>query len=294
MHLRTNILTILLFLGVATTLAAQATGTGVLVIAHGTDRGVWNESVKARLGLLDLPWPVEIGFLSSPHGNTIQEAVTRLERRGAKWIVAVPMFVSSFSGHYREIEYYLGVRQDKPDHVQAEPVKARAKFHLTKSIDYDPLISSVLVRRAAMLARAPARETVVLVAHGPNDDQDNKLWLEVLSRYAADLKKVGGFANAVGLTLRDDAPDEVRDAATKELRDTVRRGAEEGGTVVIPVLIGSGMVQREIRNRLQGLEYALYPEGLIESDAMLEWVTLKVARALDAKLSTSAVLRSQN
>jgi hypothetical protein len=76
--------------------------------------------------------------------------------------------------------------------------------------------------------------------------------------------------------------------ATMRLREAVERGAADGGAIVIPFLIGSGMVQRSSESRLEGFEYAVCGDGLIESDAMLEWLTLKVARALDTRLASGA------
>ena len=65
-------------------------------------------------------------------------------------------------------------------------------------------------------------ESVVLVAHGPNNEEANRHWLEMLRSFADRLKAKGSFRVVKGLTLREDAPKKVRARATRDLRATVK------------------------------------------------------------------------
>ena len=74
---------------------------GILVIAHGSPRETWCEPVRevVRSVASELPYPVELGFLEFVPNETINTAVDRLNEHNVTKIVAVPLFISSHSGH---------------------------------------------------------------------------------------------------------------------------------------------------------------------------------------------------
>ena len=87
---------------------------GVLVIAHGSPSESWCSPVRNATDEVDLPCPVELGFLEFVPNETINLAVERLDDAGVTKIIAVPLFVSSHSSHIQEIEYVLGLRETLP------------------------------------------------------------------------------------------------------------------------------------------------------------------------------------
>ena len=87
---------------------------GVLVIAHGSPSESWCSPVRNATDEVDLPYPVELGFLEFVQNETINLAVERLDDAGVTEIIAVPLFVSSHSSHIQEIEYVLGLRETLP------------------------------------------------------------------------------------------------------------------------------------------------------------------------------------
>ncbi|MGB7000430.1 MAG: CbiX/SirB N-terminal domain-containing protein [Halobacteriota archaeon] len=54
------------------------------------------------------------GFLEFVPNETINIAVHKLDEAGVTKIIAVPLFISSHSGHIGEIEYVLGLREELP------------------------------------------------------------------------------------------------------------------------------------------------------------------------------------
>jgi sirohydrochlorin ferrochelatase/formylmethanofuran dehydrogenase subunit E len=200
--------------------------TGILVVAHGSPREMWCAPVRAAAHNVDLPYPVELGFLEFAPGETINAAVDRLDKHGVKKIIAVPLFVSSHSDHIAEVEYVLGLRDSLPGaHSASEmgvmssaderagmitfasgkevmrsvvqrgdkyfisrvavaghpggdeeeelvPVKTDAAITLTGAIDDHWLVGEILADRARALSTNPEGETVVLVAHGADNETD--------------------------------------------------------------------------------------------------------------------------
>ena len=87
-------------------------GTGVLLLAHGGS-AQWNDNVRALASRVDKDMPTEVAFGMATRAN-IQTAVDALAARGVKAIVAVPLFVSSYSSVVTSTEYLLGLRPEAP------------------------------------------------------------------------------------------------------------------------------------------------------------------------------------
>lgn len=256
----------------STTVPAQPSDA-LLVVAHGARTPGWNDRVIRAVDQIDWPGPKGVAFLMvSPPEYALDKVVTRLDEAGVSRIIVVPLLVSSFSGHYEEIRYYVGQRKDPPEHVHYDPLKTKAKLVLTPAMDNHPLVSQILIEQVRPLVNAGSRESLILVAHGPNEDDENARWLKCLRPHADRLQRAYRFRGVEVVTLRDDAPKPVRDAATEHLRAVVRAAAADSRVVVVPVLISVGHIQRQIQERLQGLEYVMSESGLADHPLMGEWI----------------------
>jgi sirohydrochlorin ferrochelatase len=274
----------------------SADRAGVLLLAHGGSKA-WNDHVSALAAKVDGTLPTEVAFGMASRA-AIQEAVDRLAARGVTRITAVPLFVSSHSSVITSTEYLLGLRAEAPPELaifarmthggggghdahaaHAAPADPAARVTLpvpvrmTKALDADAAVSDVLITRAREISRDPAREAIVLVAHGPVRDEENRLWLRDLAVHVDRLKQAVPFASVEALTVRDDAPAPIRDAATAELRAVVSRQIGEGRRVlIVPVLLSFGGIEAGIRKRLEGLDYTMATKGLIPDDRFIAWV----------------------
>ncbi len=258
----------------------------LLVVAHGARHGEWNQRVARLVEQVNWPGPVGVAFLmEAPPEHALDTVAARLDQAGVERIVVVPLLLSSFSGHYEELRYYVGQRAEPPEHVHYAPLHTRAKLVLTPAMDDHPLVSQILADQVRPLIAEPSRESVVLVAHGPNEEDDNQRWLERLGRHARPLRETYGFQRVEVVTLRDDAPKAVRDAATEHLRATVQAAAADSRVLVVPVLISVGRIQQQIRERLQGLDYVMSESGLAEHPLAAEWV---LQQALEVRATAAA------
>ena len=290
-----------LFLATAAMPAAQqAPTTGILLLAHGGNPA-WNDNVRAISAATDRTMPTEVAFGMATRAN-IQSAIDKLSTRGVTRIVAVPLFVSSHSSVITSTEYLLGLRRDMPAdlvrfakmshgaggghdehaaHTSPEdgtkPVTSSVPLLMTPALDAHPTVAAIVTSRAASISRAPSSETVILVAHGPVDDATNERWLVSLRSVAERVRAAGGYATVDGLTVRDDAPAPIRDAATAELRALVERRTKSTRVLIVPVLLSYGGIEEGIRKRLAGLEYAIATQALAPDDRLVEWV-LEMAR----------------
>lgn len=270
-----------LVVAATTAIAADNSTTALMVVAHGSLNTNWNNRVIQTVAKLDWSGPKAVALLTSPSPeNKLEQVAAQLDQSGVKRIVVVPLLVSSFSGHYEEIRYYVGQRQDLPhtgeeadaEHVTAGPIKTKAPLFLTTAMDGHPLVSQILADDLKPFIKDAGKQSVVLVAHGPNEDAENAQWLKHLNAHAQRLKDQFGLRRVEAVTLRDDAPDPIRNAATAQLRATVAKAKSDSQVLVLPVLISVGHIQKEIQKRLEGLEFTMIEGGLANHPLATEWV----------------------
>lgn len=144
---------------------------------------------------LDLRCPTEVAFgMADP--QSIHAAVQRLEARGAQDIAVVPLFVSSHSPIIGNSRYILRLQAELSKTSRLRHlgrVSSTAHFHFASAMDGHMLISEILLERGRALAQVPAQATVVLIAHGPNDEEENRPWLKDMETHARFLRQRGGF-----------------------------------------------------------------------------------------------------
>lgn len=282
---------------------AFAEGKGILLLAHGGS-AQWNGHVTALAKQVNDTIPTEVAFGMATRA-TIQSGVDRLAARGVKQVVAVPLFISSWSSIITSTEYLLGLRKDAPadlavfakmSHGQpaatgatataghrghgaeptidgTKPISSSVPIRLTAALNDHPIVADILTSRARTISKNSAEEAVILVAHGPNDDEDNRRWLAAMASLA---RRIGGqerFASIDYLTVRDDAEKAVRDQATGELRGLVEKRIGEGRRVlIVPLLVSFGGIDRGVRQRLEGLTYTMPAAALAPDDRLVTWV----------------------
>lgn len=277
---------------------ARPARPGILLLAHG-GAPAWNDNVLAIARDLGATHPTEVAFGMATRAN-IQAAADKLAAKGATEIVAVPLFVSSHSSVVRSTEYLLGLRPDAPadlarfakmshgnghgapagghaahaahaaNDLGTTPIVTTLPVRMTDALNRHALLGAIVADRARAISTAPAREAVILVAHGPVPDADNALWLADMRALAAH---VTGYASVDILSLRDDAPAPVRDAATADLRAKVTDARGQGRDVlIVPVLLSYGGIERGLKARLEGLEYRIPRQGIAPDARLADWV----------------------
>ena len=283
---------------------SYADGPGILLLAHGGS-AEWNAQVAKLAAAVDRTKPTEVAFGMATRAN-IQAAVDRLAARGVSEIVAVPLFVSSWSSVITSTEYLLRQRPEAPPELAIyakmnhstpggghdahagpadsapdprSPVNTPVTVRMTAALNDHPIVSDILTSRARAMSRTPAQEAVIVVAHGPNADEENRRWLADMASLAGRVARAERFASVDYLTLRDDAPKPVRDRATAELRDLVTRHVGAGRRVlVVPLLISFGGIERGLRERLNGLDYTMASAALMPDDRLVTWVLTMAER----------------
>jgi sirohydrochlorin cobaltochelatase len=274
---------------------AQTQHTGLLIVAHGATPA-WNARVRETVA--QVKWergPVAVAFLMGEEGDTAgwSAGVKSLIARGATDAIVVPLMISTFGDHVRQIEYYAGLRAKVPaglaDHDHRDPAMTTSiPMKVTGGIDAAPELGAILLDAWRALSAKDRARPVLLLAHGPQTEDDAAHW-------SRDLGTVGQVLSAGGLTgemrialVRDDAAAEVRAAAIAAARDTIAAMARrtQDSVVVIPVLISTGSLDRlKLPGELAGVPAAMRPAPLAPSPRLARWIERVAADALVGRVS---------
>lgn len=266
---------------------------GILVLAHGSsnhdhDHGVqniswhdnpskseWDDTILEMVGEASqqIPYPVEVAFGMWDQKN-FQEGVTILANQGVCELIVLPLFISDHSDVIRAQKYQFHVTENNPlpfDPGRLTIPSSIQKVIFKSALNDDLHLSTVIANRAEAISKDPSREDLILVAHGPNGDEDDLLWIKDLSIHASRIQTP--FHNIHLLTLRDDAPEEIRNRKTKELQDIVKKAVAENRTpLIVPVLLAPGGIEDGLEERLHGLSYILSPKMLAPDAHLIEWI----------------------
>lgn len=275
---------------------------GVLVMAHGGDPD-WNKVVEEAVAPLRAKHPTALSYgMADP--ETLQDAVFDLERQGVRKIAVVRLFFSGDSFLART-EKILGVipgapaKQElavSPDtevgfpHLghgthggggQHEAHMDPDKMPMWKLVTISTFAVSprglleaglgplIMTKRAKALSNNPAKESVLLVAHGVGDDAADKRWRAAMAPAVESVRKAAPFRRVEAVTLRDDWP-EAHARAVKEIKAFVAAARKEGGkALVIPYrLFGFGPQAAS----LAGLDIVTDDKGLLPDPLVGDWL----------------------
>ncbi len=280
---------ILLFLvpGRLVAQSAEESPYGVLVMAHGGSQE-WNRTVAEAVRAAEIPYEVEIAF-GMADAVSLQDAVERLEARGVRRIGVVRLFISGESWTERT-EQILGLVAGAPPRPTVPApnspgghsmafwrIGTRSDFVLSREgLADDSAIGAVLVDRVRAVSAEPAREDVLVLAHGPGDDAENERWLALIDQRSEAIRQALPFRRVQVMTLREDWP-EKRESAQEAIRSFVARATAEGGrALVIPFRVQGLGPYAEV---LEGLDYVADRQGLLPHAVTSEWIA-RTARSL--------------
>lgn len=270
--------------------------SGVLLLAHGGAKE-WNERVASLAGTIAVAQPIEVA-LGMATKATIQAGIDKLVAQGVTSIVAVPLFVSSHSSVITSTQYLLGLRETMPEDLKIfakmshgpagehaehqaaaggddnlKPVTSPVPIRMTEALNHHPLVGAILLDRAKSISTEPTAEGVVIVAHGPVPEEENKRWLADMKVLADQMRSSSSYGSIDYLTVRDDAPEPMRKQAANALRTIVQQRLEEKKRVlIVPLLMSFGGIERGVKERLEGLDYVMAPQGLMPDDRLAAWV----------------------
>ncbi|MGI9309309.1 MAG: hypothetical protein ACR2P6_08600 [Gammaproteobacteria bacterium] len=255
---------------------------GVLVLAHGVGENS-DRMFTDALTPVSERWPTAVSFgMAMMMSSHIQSAVDDLTERGAKTIVLVPTAVTEHNTLTRQWEYVFGMR-DESSYLDVPLVKTKARVVMTRHYDDHPLITEILLDHTNEVSKNPKNEVVIIVAHGPEDVEDNVLDLEITQTHVDRIQEQTEFVDVKIINLQDDAYPPIRASNVKKLRRWVTSAQRAGNDVIVVVCsAASHGVQAHIRQDLRGLDYTFADKGFNEHPNYVKWIEAAIEEQLAA------------
>lgn len=272
--------------------SAASAKDGILLLAHGNHGAgghgaaptaaehehhaapnPWNDNVEKVVANLDPKYPTEVAF-GMAEAPAIQAGIKRLEKRGVTRIAAIPLFVSSHSPIIGNTRYILGLQDTLAKHTSLTTLpraETTSQIGMSAALDAHPLVSEILLDRARALTNEPGETAVVLIAHGPNAEEENRLWLKEMAAHAAFLRDKGGFTAVEVLTHRNDASPETKAKARAEFRTKVSANGKTNKVAVVPLLMSAGGIEGQVQGDLDGIPHA-FGAPLLPHPNIARWV----------------------
>lgn len=281
--------------------------TGILFIAHGTamDHGdhlsnsctphhwpKWEGYVLTTLKSIDndikAPYEVAFGMWES---HCFDEGIKRLEQKmqhagdTLDHLIVFPLFISSHSEVMEMQKFIFKKRSDQVIPLpQVRPTYFEGKITYMNALDYDPQVSMILAKRFQDLIKQAINKgytqknmELILVMHGPVDDEANIEWMKMGKKYVQDLTYLFPVHNSHVISLRDDAAPEVKDEVTLLLRSLVQEAKNKGRiALVVPLLISSGGIEAGVVKRLKDLDYFWTGEALLPDSKLADVILRKL------------------
>lgn len=259
--------------------------TGVLIMPHGSSQP-YNDGVEKIIAPLKKRYRIEMAYgMADP--TTLTQAVQRLEQAGMRRIVFVRLYALTRSMK-AETNYLFGLSNEAPhgehghgpESRKGPPrIRSSAVFETVGGYEEDPLIAAILRERILEISQQPERETVILLAHGRMDEQENARWEEVINANIARIKQdlPKPFRALHAMTLREDWPDK-REQALAKIKDAIEQGNKDDGRVLIISnrLYGSGPYRR----MLEGTKFEMNDRGLAPHPNLTKWLEQEIERAM--------------
>lgn len=319
-----SMVSILILLLIIPSASADDEKIGIVVIAHGSPSEAWCDPISEAVAEIELPYQVELGFLEFVPNETINTAVDRLDDAGVTKIIAVPLFISSYSSHIQEIEYVLGLRDTLPlaneitivDGVMMErsitqsndcyvvsyttpntagieqnqseeeeeeeliPVDTNAQIILTSAMDDHWLIAQIVADRTADLVVDPSNETLVLVAHGTDEEENIDGWVNCTSSLANQANlKLKQWNNPL-IALDGTGISFIHHNDTLHPQYNLTTTVENAnGPIVVPLMVSEGyFTGRKIPGLLENLTYAYDKKALTPHPNVAKWIEMSASQ----------------
>jgi sirohydrochlorin cobaltochelatase len=253
---------------------------GVIVLAHGVGQNSDRMFVETLKPMSERK-PTAVSFgMAMMMSSHIQSTVDDLTARGAETIVLVPTSVSENNTLTRQWEYVFNMR-DESSYLDVPRVQTDAAILMTAHMEDHPLITEALLDFSYTKSTNPENEVVIIVAHGPEDVEDNIPDLEILQVHVDRIKEQTNFSEVKVINLQDDAYPPIRKGNVKKLRRWITTAQRQGKDVIVTVCSTASFgVQAHIKQDLRGLDYAFAEQGLSEHPNYQKWIEAAVEERL--------------
>ncbi len=253
---------------------------GVLILSHGVGENSDRMFTEALAPVAE-SWPTAVSFgMAMMMSSQLQSSVDDLVARGAKTIVLVPTAVTEHNSLTRQWRYIFEMYDDY-SYLDVPQVETDVRLIMAAHFDNHPLITEILLDHAAEVSTNPENEVVIIVAHGPEDIEDNELDLAIVQTHVDRFKAETNYSDVKIINIQDDAYPPIRASNVKKLRRWITSAQRADKEVIVVVCsAASHGFQAHVRQDLRGLDYSFAAKGLSEHPNYVKWIQTTIEERL--------------
>ncbi len=253
---------------------------GVLILSHGVGENSDRMYTEALAPVAER-WPTVVSFgMAMMMSSQLQSSVDDLAARGAKTIVLVPTAVTEHNTLTRQWRYIFEMH-DEYSYLDVPKVDTDVQLIMAAHFDDHPLITEILLDYAAEVSANPENEVVIIVAHGPEDLEDNALDLAITQAHVDRFKAETNYSDVKIINLQDDAYPPIRASNVKKLRRWITSAQRADKEVIVLVCSSASHgFQAHVRQDLRGLDYRFAAKGLSEHPNYVKWIQATIEERL--------------
>ncbi|MBI5764778.1 MAG: hypothetical protein HZA51_14775 [Planctomycetes bacterium] len=219
------------------------------------------EPTEYILGLRsDLPADPHAGHAMTAHSHEAHEKVSH-EHDSAALASDTGQFDAHASHSGSTSEHHM----ESPRRIQTRAAIVMSRDGVADS----PLIDQILADRVRALSKDPAKESVLILGHGPGEDDENQRWLAKMTLRSQGIRQVGAFRRVQCETLREDWPDKRADAEKRIWQFVEDGNRDSGRVIVVPFRVAGFGPYKEV---LDGLTYFADERGFCPHPNMTRWI----------------------
>ena len=243
---------------------------GVVIMPHGATKP-YNDAIEKTIEPLKSKYKIEMAY-GMGDALSIQNAVSKLEQKGITNIIFVRMYPRP-NQLKEKTDYILGLSKKIPkqwDGLIPAQIRSSSIINTFGGYEEDNLIAGIFLDRIKEVSKNPTKETIILLAHGSDNDKAEALRKNKMQNHIDWLQKQfkPPFAKITDMVLREDWP-EKRENALKEIRKIIGKGNETGKVIIISNrLYGSG----PYKHFLKGLNFDMNSKGLAPHPNLTTWL----------------------
>ncbi|MCC6125152.1 MAG: hypothetical protein IT426_09340 [Pirellulales bacterium] len=278
--------------------------SGLLLAAHGAPNPQWNQPVLELGGAVASLAASEGSFKAVRTAMLeyaqpdIPSAVKELEKAGCRRVVVVPLFIAPSDHTVLDLPEALDLEKSPegfPSQAAwAKPSSSSLPLKITGALDEGTLLAEFALRQVKQLSRDPAREALVILAHG--DPRHRKLLDRKMARIAAYC------CGRTGIDDGDWAYIEMGQEYLSEGVAAVERGLKNKSSVIVVGLylatsaeqlhrsvVARAMAQKKIESDpLAGKPVAFSSEGVVRHPGLSQYVLDAAVKALADRPAAAA------
>ena len=145
-----------------------------------------------------------------------------------------------------------------------------------------PILKKLLVCCPKLIVLFPIDHVVMIVAHGPEDLEDNELDLAITQMHVDRFKAETDYHDVKIINIQDDAYPPIRASNVKKLRRWITSAQRtDKEAIVVVCSTASHGFQAHVRQDLRGLDYRFAAKGLSEHPNYVKWIQAAIEERLD-------------